>query len=289
MDKKPDIRSWCNPLPPNYPEAMQLQRLSGVVYQFDRYGHGRDGLIHSVRPGSIVEVVDAFLLAKIIGRTDARYRDLVAAMDEIEERGGIIRELSTGDETPKARRRMRDRAREMIIAQARGRKSAENGRFSSGAPPIWPKSGQVYEGYRTIWQSRRYTNDNQRITAIVNNFGDSPSRAWLRNKFGSPHDTREPPPPTVKPPKHRRRPQMVYFIRSGKAVKIGVSCAPTKRLSNMATGNHSSLELLGVMDGGSKREQALHRKFEKHHIKGEWFRLVPEITTYIRKYRRKAK
>ena len=186
-EPKPDIRSWCNPLPPTWSAVMQLQHLTGELYTPDRKRDSRAALIRSVRDGSIVEVWDAFLLAIGSGRVDVRRRDLVAVMDEIEERGGIIRELSTGDETPKHRRRLRERAFRMIGNHAQGRRSAVNGAMSTGRPPTWATTGHVYEGYEAIWQSRRYKNDDERMTAIVKRFGKSPSRVWLRQQFGSPH------------------------------------------------------------------------------------------------------
>ena len=283
--EKPDLRSWCLPLPPTWPESAQLARLTGEVYKPSLKSDARDALLRSVRHGSIVDVLDAFLLATPLGRSDARYRDLVRVMDEIEDKGGIIRELSTGHETPKHRRAMREKANADIVSHSRGRRSADNGKMSTGAPPTWPRSGPMYEGYRTIWESRRYTNDKQRRTAIIRDFGSAPSTGWLRLVFGSPHSTKEAPPSTVPKPKMgRRRQPFVYFIRSGNAVKIGISFEPRKRLSNMATGNHGKLELLGMMKGGGKKEKALHSKFHKHHKKGEWFRWVPEIADYIRKY-----
>ena len=181
---KPDLRSWCLPLPPTWGEAMQLQRLAGVVYKPDRKVDARAKLIQSVRDGSIVEVWDCFLLASATGRSDVRYRDLVAVMDEIEERGGVIRELSTGDETPKRRRRMRERARRMITDHARGRRSAENGKMSTGAPQRWPRSGPEYEVMKAVFHSRKNRNDNERRVAIKHKLGYCPSRVWLRQQFG---------------------------------------------------------------------------------------------------------
>lgn len=183
---KLDIRSWCNPLLPNFPEEVQLRQLTGVIYKPGRDGKGRAKLILSVRPGSIVEAVELFLLAATTGRTDVRYRDLVAVMDEIEERGGIIRELSTGDETPKCRKRMRERARQMIIAHAR--RPEANGKTSTGAPRTYPRSGHDFEVMDTIQHSRRYKNDDERETAIEKQLGYCPSRVWLRQHLGSPHD-----------------------------------------------------------------------------------------------------
>ena len=284
---KPDIRSWCLPLPPQWPERMQLDRLTGEVYTPGQHNNGRDKLVGSVRHGSIVEVVDAFLLATPLGRTDTRKRDLVAAMDEIEDRGGIIRELSTGDETPRGRRRMRNRAFDMITAHAKGRRSAVNGALSTGAPRTWPREGPLFDGYRMIWESRRYKNDDQRLTAIQKNFGDCPSRQWLRNAFGSPHKLVDPntePEPAVKPKKIRRRKCYAYFIWDGVKVKIGHSNNPHGVVKALRRGNHRELTLLGVCDGGAQREIKLHAKFKHFRGRGEWFKLAPEIKRYIARY-----
>jgi hypothetical protein len=281
-EPKPDLRSWCNPLPPTWPESMQRERLTGELYMPDRKRDARAELIRSVRDGSIVEVCDTFLLAQTIGRVDVRRRDLIRVMDEIEDRGGIIRELSSGLETPKGRRRMRERAFEAITNHARGRRSAVNGALSTGAPRTWPREGQIFDGYRNIWQSRRYRNDNERRTATEKNFGDCPSRGWLRNTFGSPHDTRDQPPPTVKPPKrHRKRGSFVYFIQDGNKIKIGFSTRPEVRARNLQT--HSPLKILVTIPGDRVREAKLHKRFHKIRVDGtrEWFHAKPPLLKYI--------
>jgi hypothetical protein len=38
-----------------------------------------------------------------------------------------------------------------------------------------------------VWFSRRYKNDDERLTAIEKRIGSKPGRTWMRNKFGSPH------------------------------------------------------------------------------------------------------
>ncbi len=184
---KPDVRSWCRPLPPTWGEAMQLQRLTGEMYKPMRKGDARASMVRSVRLGSIVEVWDAFLLAIAVGRADVRYRDLVNVMDEIEERGASIRELSTGDETPRHRRRMRERARRMIGDHNKGRQSAENGKLSTGAPQRYPRKGPEYEIMEAQWYSRRNKNANERRVAIKQRLGYCPSRVWLEGQFGTPH------------------------------------------------------------------------------------------------------
>ncbi|MGA8615151.1 MAG: hypothetical protein WB760_26420 [Xanthobacteraceae bacterium] len=188
-EPKPDIRSWYAELLPNYPAAAQTPRLNGIPYTWGRDGKGRRKLINSVRPGSIVEVVDAFLIALGTGRTDVRFRDLVAVMDEIEERDGIIRELSTGHETPRNRKAMRERARQMIINHAR--RPEANGKLSTGAPRTYPREGHDFEIMCTIQHSRRYDNDDEREVAIEKRLGYCPSRNWLRQFCGGPHDKQQ--------------------------------------------------------------------------------------------------
>jgi len=289
VEPKPDLRSWCNPLPPTWPESMQRERLTGELYMPDRKRDARAELIRSVRDGSIVEVCDTFLLAQTIGRVDVRRRDLIRVMDEIEDRGGIIRELSSGLETPKGRRRMREQAFTAITNHARGRRSAGNGAMSTGAPRTWPREGQIFEGYRTLWESRRYRNDNERMTAIRKNFGDCPSRVWLRNTFGSPHKLVDPttePPPKVKPSKRRKRQVLVYFIKDGEKIKIGSSVKPTQRERQLRT--HTPLPILATCSGGTKRERHLHKRFAHYRVSGtrEWFWKNAELLAYIARLKR---
>ena len=117
---------------PSWGEVVQREKLTGEVYTTDQ----RDALINSIRKGSIVEVTETFLLAKTTGRSDSRKRDLLAIIDKIEEKGGIIRELATGNQSnvPKQGRQMQARAFGLIISSARGKNSAVNGAMSKGRP-----------------------------------------------------------------------------------------------------------------------------------------------------------
>ena len=49
------------------------------------------------------------------------------------------------------------------------------------------------------------------------------------------------------------------------------------------------MELLATMDGGSKEEKAMHRKFAAYRVKGEWFRYSAEIAAFIKTIVRKHK
>ena len=72
----------------------------------------------------------------------------------------------------------------------------------------------------------------------------------------------------------------VYFIKERigdlAPVKIGYAKNVQKRLDELQIGNSRSLEILAVIGPISHErarniESKLHRKFKKHHVRGEWF------------------
>ncbi len=77
------------------------------------------------------------------------------------------------------------------------------------------------------------------------------------------------------------RGSFVYFIASPRAVKIGRSTQPRKRLRALQRFNAERLELLGVVPGRQLVELALHKRFAKHRIAGEWFRDCCEIRDFV--------
>jgi hypothetical protein len=70
---------------------------------------------------------------------------------------------------------------------------------------------------------------------------------------------------------------MIYFIRSGQYVKIGVASNPWERLAKFQTATPERLELLAIARGGYKAEQKYHRLFTDFHVRGEWFNYGPAI------------
>lgn len=74
---------------------------------------------------------------------------------------------------------------------------------------------------------------------------------------------------------------MIYFIRSGDAVKIGYSANVANRRRTLRTGNPNMLVVLGVMDGDRANEDTIQRRFWAHHIHGDWFRINDAILAYI--------
>jgi predicted XRE-type DNA-binding protein len=65
----------------------------------------------------------------------------------------------------------------------------------------------------------------------------------------------------------------VYCIGegSGRAVKVGYSADPHRRLAKIRADNVGDMKLLGMLPGNVALEAEIHRRFEYLHIRGEWF------------------
>ncbi len=69
---------------------------------------------------------------------------------------------------------------------------------------------------------------------------------------------------------------LVYFIRAESSqIKIGISYDPVGRLHDLRGASPVPLKLLGTIPGGIEQEIALHKRFAKQRLHGEWF--APEI------------
>jgi hypothetical protein len=74
----------------------------------------------------------------------------------------------------------------------------------------------------------------------------------------------------------------VYFIADGAGhVKIGYTVDVASRLNSLQTSTAFELRVLAVLKGGAETERQLHERFAEHRVRGEWFRLVPEILDYV--------
>lgn len=71
---------------------------------------------------------------------------------------------------------------------------------------------------------------------------------------------------------------VVYFIRSGTAVKIGKTLNIVQRMRDI---NAPEMELLATEPGYTRRERELHHQFRRHRLNGEWFRLTQPLAAHI--------
>ena len=181
MTQKIDIRSYNNPFPPSYGEAGQNERLTGEIYIEGKKGEGFESLLRSVRQGTIVEVVDGFLLAPTTGKTAKRRQALLDRIDAVKARGGVLHEIATGHRSNNRSQcnRMLLRAYEMIATSGRGRKSAANGRLSKGRPTHMDKlTPEQKIAVEKIWESRKYKTGRDALAAI-----HSLGLKWIRRGF----------------------------------------------------------------------------------------------------------
>lgn len=77
---------------------------------------------------------------------------------------------------------------------------------------------------------------------------------------------------------------MIYFVKCGTFVKIGVAEDAKTRLSGLQCANPFDLELLGVVPGDMWTEDRLHRRFRTDHHRGDWFHLSDRLEAFIREY-----
>lgn len=281
MSVEPDYRDYVNPHP-RYSERAQKAALGGLgtTYVEDKSGKVIDRLLASVRPGSIVRVLRPFLLAPVKGQTRRRRRLWAERLNLIKESGGKLECL----EPPNCvGAKMGMVAYEEIAASGRGRFGIHRlGRPKLEIPP------ERLQAMTAIWCSREYKTRAKAVEALKL-AGYDVSIDYCYRHLGMPTAPKFKPgiAPTEKKP--RKKLCFVYFIREGQMVKIGRSTDPSARLRDLSVSNHRQLEMLATIPGDNKREKALHRRFAKHHIRGEWFHLSGPILKYITEFKRKRR
>ena len=78
--------------------------------------------------------------------------------------------------------------------------------------------------------------------------------------------------------------KVIYFIRNGEdgPIKVGYTEDNAEyRLKSLQTGNPDELTLLGEIYGSKDDERKIHKKFEKHKLRGEWFNPENDLLSFI--------
>jgi hypothetical protein len=73
----------------------------------------------------------------------------------------------------------------------------------------------------------------------------------------------------------------VYFVSDGEFIKIGFATDWQARIKGLQIANPRTLTPLLILEGGYRFERQLHQLFKAHRVRGEWFRLSPEIAEYV--------
>jgi hypothetical protein len=181
------VRAYINPfVPGGVVEATQRAHASkgAELYVEDRKGKVVDAFLRSLRSKEIVELEELHYLAPGRGRADKRRRVLDERLAAIEAKGCVVRETAPGIAAA-SMTRMALRAYEQIATSGRARRRDKEGR------PAFDATKHEWDVMESVWQSRRYKNDDERLTAIRKRIGKSPGRTTLRNRFGSPHKAGE--------------------------------------------------------------------------------------------------
>ena len=75
----------------------------------------------------------------------------------------------------------------------------------------------------------------------------------------------------------------VYFVsaRELDLVKIGYAYNPVARWRHLRTSSPIELTLEGAIPGGFTEERGLHKRFALARVRGEWFKLTPQLQAEI--------
>lgn len=77
----------------------------------------------------------------------------------------------------------------------------------------------------------------------------------------------------------------IYFLSANfpdYPIKIGFSSHAVMRMSQLQTYCPYTIIILGMMSGTTRDERALHRRFARYHIRGEWFERAERLMHYIK-------
>ena len=76
--------------------------------------------------------------------------------------------------------------------------------------------------------------------------------------------------------------RQVYFVKNTKGlIKIGSTMTVMDRIKQLETGASEPLTLIAHLDGSTKRESELHRRFAEYRVHGEWFSPGSSLVSYI--------
>ena len=104
--------------------------------------------------------------------------------------------------------------------------------------------------------------------------------------WNPPDDVERVPPPLGVTREHvlgaMESSERVYFVQCDRGpIKIGRARNVVKRHHGLQTASPYPMALLLHVPGGATLEHALHKRFVKHHIRGEWFRPDEEILELV--------
>jgi Meiotically up-regulated gene 113 len=83
------------------------------------------------------------------------------------------------------------------------------------------------------------------------------------------------------PVREQPPPELIYFAKIGKAIKIGFTTNVERRLKSFRGASAEPIRLIGVFPGGQKLETELHRLFAASRITNEFFTTDSVIREFL--------
>ena len=73
--------------------------------------------------------------------------------------------------------------------------------------------------------------------------------------------------------------RIVYVVQfgTGRPIKVGSTVNLGARLSKMSIDHYEPVEMLYLHRGGFKEERAIHKRFARYRLRGEWYSPAPEV------------
>jgi transposase len=259
-----------------------------------------------IRPGTVVQVMYAFLLADPSKRMRRCAFD--KALEIVEARKGIVKDMLTGlsTETPAKRLALKALAYDQIARSNKGLNSAENGARSRGRPSRWsdPERRQIIWDE---WHSSAHATNTDAANEASRRMG-VPIGHYVMWKVvkemreakglkGAGASGRRPnsaaaalasivgkPDPSRPLPKARVRRGVVYFLKNGTRdrVKIGFTEDIRGRVASLQGASAGKVVVLGTIPGTRKTEMKMHARFAQYRQRGEWFRVAGTLAAFLK-------
>ena len=298
-------------------QKRQLEATSRVVLTLGdssgKNGRGQtfETLARLVRPGTVVQLMYAFLLAdparkRARGGLKAEFERALSIL--VDEKKAVVVDVLTGlsTETKDKRRAFALAALDQIRRSGQGKRSDENGKLSRGRPKRWqsPEHRQIIWDE---WHSNAHATNTEAADEASLRMGERISDIVMwriikqmreeRGLKGKGASGRRPnsaaaalaaavgkPDPNRPIPKARIPKGVVYFVKNGvrDRVKIGFSEGHKNRLSALQNASPDALTLIGVLKGTIKTERRMHKRFQEYREKGEWFRIEGALAKFLK-------
>jgi hypothetical protein len=148
----------------------------------------------------------------------------------------------------------------------------------------WQRKDTNWRGHDDVMQTRRSgdrrTRLGHRTLKCVLTIGTRSEALGLRKVYIA--DTRS-------EPRKNSSEECVYFIKCKQHIKIGLTSRPIeRRLYALSSSSADEMKVLGTIKNASASvEHALHERFTKYRVRGEWFTAAPEILAYIKEIKAK--